>query len=199
MEHSSTMSGQFEGRTAAPKKPEDTTSAAPEQASTVGSSAWKSPWVLAWVGLLVVVLCVNITMVVLAFVTNPGLIRSDYYERGRDIEQTIATRLAEGPDWAMQIDTPADVTVGEPTTVRFFVVDNVGQPVTPDRVTYYAYRSSDAGQDFSVPMIAGGPGRFEADVVFSLPGIWDSVVSIETDGFEFSVSSRISVAPPQHP
>jgi nitrogen fixation protein FixH len=159
-------------------------------------SAWKSPWVLGWIGLIVVVLGVNITMVVLAITTNPGLIRADYYERGRDVEQTIVSRLASGPNWTTQIDTPADVRAGEPTTIRFSLVDAVGQPVTLDEVLYFAYRPSDVHRDFSAPMLEGGPGRYEVELVFPLGGIWDTVVSMRHGGDEHTVAQRISVAQP---
>jgi nitrogen fixation protein FixH len=157
---------------------------------------WKNPWVLGWIGLVVVVLGVNITMVVLAIATNPGLIRDDYYERGRDVERTIMTRLAEGPQWTMRIDVPAGARAEQPTKVRFAVVDAVGQPVSPDRVTYFAYRPSDAHRDFSVPMERHAPGIYEAEVEFPLGGVWDTVVAIEQGGDEHSLGQRISVALP---
>ncbi len=141
-----------------------TAAARPEAGADVAvpsdrNNAWKSPWVRAWVGLIGVVLAVNVTMVVLAIATNPGLIRDDYYERGRDVERTIVTRLAEGPQWTMSIDLPADTRAEETTKVRFAVVDKAGQPVQPERVTYYAYRPSDATRDFSVAMSQEAPGR----------------------------------------
>jgi nitrogen fixation protein FixH len=159
-------------------------------------STWKNPWVLGWIGLIVVVLCVNITMVVLAIATNPGLIRADYYERGRDVERTLVTRLAEGPRWTMSVDVPADVRAAEPTKVRFAVVDAAGQPVRPERVTYHVYRPSDASRDFSVPMSLEAPGLYQAEVSFPLGGIWDTVISIEQAGDEHSLGQRVSVALP---
>ena len=170
-------------------------------AQVVGSAerrnnSWKNPWVLSWIGLIVVVLAVNITMVVLAIATNPGLIRSDYYERGRDVERTILTRLAEGPQWTMSIDLPADARAEETTKVRFAVVDKVGQPVSAERVTYFAYRPSDATRDFSAPMTQQAPGLYEAEVSFPLGGVWDTVVSIEQDGKEHTLGQRISVGLP---
>jgi nitrogen fixation protein FixH len=165
-------------------------------ASPSRANTWKNPWVLGWIGLIVVVLAVNITMIVLAIATNPGLIRSDYYERGRDVERTILTRLAEGPRWTMSIDLPADTRAEEATKVRFAVVDQTGQPVQPERVTYYVYRPSDAGRDFSVPMARQAPGIYEAEVSFPLGGIWDTLVSVEHDGKEHSLGQRVSVALP---
>jgi len=158
------------------------------------NSAWRSPWFIGWVGLIVVVLGVNVTMIVLAFVTNPGLVIDDYYERGRDVERTLATRRAEAPGWTMSLDTPADVAKNSATTVRFYVVDSAGQPVRPDRVTYYAYRPSDSSADFSAPMIEEAPGRYAAEVTFSISGLWDTLVAAETDGQEVAFDQRIGVA-----
>jgi nitrogen fixation protein FixH len=157
---------------------------------------WKNPWVIGWIAGVVVVLGVNITMVTLAIATNPGLIRDDYYERGRDVERTIQTRLAEGPQWTIQIDTPADIRAEAEARVRFAAVDRVGQPVEPDAVTYFAYRPSDAGRDFSLPMAAVGPGLYEAAVSFPLGGIWDTVVAVRQGEDEHIFAERISVGQP---
>jgi nitrogen fixation protein FixH len=156
-------------------------------------SAWRSPWFVAWISLIAVVLAVNATMIVLAFVTNPGLVIDDYYERGRDVERTLATRRAEAPGWTMSLDTPADVAVDQATTIRFHVVDRAGQPVRPDGVTYFAYRPSDRSADFSVPMIEEAPGRYAAQVTFEMPGLWDTLVAAETGGQEVVFDQRIGV------
>lgn len=158
------------------------------------NSAWRSPWVIGWVGLILVVLAVNATMIVLAFVTNPGLVIDDYYERGRNVERTMTTRRAEAPGWTMSLDTPADVSKERATTVRFHVVDAVGQPVRPDRVTYYAYRPSDPSADFSQPMVEEALGRYAVEVSFTMAGLWDTLVVAETDGQEVIFDQRIGVA-----
>lgn len=161
------------------------------------NNSWRNPWVMAWIGLVVIVLAVNATMIALAFATNPGLVVDDYYERGREMERTLATRLANAPGWTMSLDTPADIAEGEETTVRFFVVDEVGQPVQPKAVTYYAYRPSDASMDFSRPMIEEAPGRYAVEVSFPLSGLWDTLVAAQPeDGREVAFDQRISVAEP---
>ncbi|MBK1621073.1 hypothetical protein CKO42_22145 [Lamprobacter modestohalophilus] len=157
-------------------------------------SAWRSPWFLGWIGLVVVVVVVNATMITLAFVTNPGLVVDDYYERGRDVERSLTTRRAEAPGWTMSLDTPADVAAKTPTMVRFYVVDSVGQPVRPDQVTYYAYRPSDPSADFSLPMVEEAPGRYAAEVTFALSGLWDTLVAAQTGGQEIAFDQRIGVA-----
>jgi nitrogen fixation protein FixH len=160
------------------------------------ASAWRNPWVIAWIGLIVVVLGVNITMVVLAIATNPGLIRDDYYESGRDVERTIQTRLAEGPQWTIRVDIPADIRAEAAAKVRFAAVDAVGQPVAAEEVTYFAYRPSDAARDFSLPMAQIGPGLFEAEVTFPLGGVWDTVVAVQQGDEEHAFGQRISVGQP---
>lgn len=157
-------------------------------------TAWRSPWVIAWVAMVVIVLAVNVTMVWLAISTNPGLVRADYYDRGQDLERTIASRIAQTPGWTMSIDTPAEVRTGVPTTVRFFIVDQAGQPVRPEQVAYFAYRPSDATRDFTLPMQEEAPGRYAASVVFPLAGVWDTLVRARRGDAEHGLDQRISVA-----
>ncbi|MGB5832785.1 MAG: FixH family protein [Thiohalocapsa sp.] len=159
-------------------------------------SAWRSPWVIGWMVLLLVVLAVNAVMIFLAFATNPGLVRDDYYESGRNVERTIITRQERGPGWTMNIDTPSDVRALEATIVRFVVVDKAGQPVAPDSVAYYAYRPSDAGLDFSLPMVEEAPGRYAARVQFPVGGVWDTLVEARNTNGEYAMSQRVSVAQP---
>lgn len=147
-------------------------------ASSAPGSAWQSPWVRAWVALVVVVLAVNLLMVTLAFVTNPGLVVEDYYERGRAMERDIRSRAAARSGWLLAADIPDDLTAEQPAVVRFFVVDQAGQPVTPEAVTFFAYRPADARRDFSAPMVAEGPGRYRADISFPLPGLWDTLFEV---------------------
>jgi nitrogen fixation protein FixH len=159
-------------------------------------SAWRSPWVIGWIALIVVVLAVNAVMIFLAFATNPGLVRADYYEGGREVERTIASRMEDGPGWTMKIDTPDGIQANRPTVVRFVLVDKVGQPAAPDDVVFYAYRPSDAGLDFSLPMLEEAPGRYAVEVQFPLAGIWDTLVAARAGDNEYSLGQRVSVAQP---
>lgn len=160
-------------------------------------SAWRSPWVLAWLALVLLVLCVNLTMVYFAMTTSPGLVVDNFYDRGQDFENSMVSRQARNPGWTMRADIPGDVTKDKAATVRFFVVDKVGQPVTPDSVTFYAYRPSDAAMDFSVPMTVEPETKgFVADVTFPLFGAWDTLIAVRTGEDEYSVGNRVSVARP---
>jgi nitrogen fixation protein FixH len=160
------------------------------------TSAWRSPWVIGWIGMVVVVLGVNLTMVVLAVTTNPGLVNDDFYERGQDYERTLMSRLARDPGWTLSADLPPDIKASEPTTLRVVLVDKAGQPVSPDGVTFFAYRPSDKSMDFSAPMVEEAKGRYAARVTFPLFGVWDTLVAVEQGGDEYTTGARVSVARP---
>lgn len=162
----------------------------------VPTPAWKSPWVIAWITLVVAVLGVNGMMVYFAVASNPGLIVEDYYERGQSYERTMHSRSARDPGWVLRADIPADVSAGERTPIRFFLVDKAGQPVIPDSVELFVYRPSDADRDFSVVMTAEGPGRYLADVSFPLVGVWDTLLAARNGEDEFHVGQRIEVRRP---
>ncbi len=159
-------------------------------------SAWRSPWLLGSVAMILVVLVVNATMVYLAVVTDPGLVNADYYARGQAYERSMASRLARNPGWTMQLDIPPDVLANEPTRVRFVVVDQVGQPVAPARVDFYAYRPADASKDFTATMAEEDRGRYVAEVVFPLIGIWDTLVAVSYGTDEHLIGERIQVGRP---
>jgi len=156
------------------------------------NSAWRSPWVIAWILLVVAVLAVNIVMIYLAMEANPGLVAEDYYERGQDYEDNLVKRMARDPGWSMQVQPPQFVGVSTPARFRFSVVDKAGEPVHPDRVELFAYRPSDARQDFSVVMTEVGPGLYEAEVSFPLKGVWDILVSASVGDQEYHASHRLS-------
>ncbi len=160
------------------------------------NSPWRSPWVLAWIGLITVVLTVNVTFVYLAFATNPGLVNDDYYERGQHYEKTLSSRLAKDPGWSLRADIPDDLKAGEAAAILVTLVDRTGQPVTPDQVSFYAYRPSDKTRDFSAPMAAVGAGQYSARVVFPLFGAWDALIAVRQGEDEFTTGERLTVARP---
>lgn len=158
--------------------------------------AWKSPWVIAWIALVVAVLGVNAVMVYLAFATSPGLVVEDFYERGQSYERTMLSRGARDPGWTLRADIPQAISAGVATPIRFFLVDKAGQPVTPDSVELFAYRPSDSSRDFSRVMTEEGPGRYLAEVSFPLIGVWDTLMAVRHGEDEYQVGQRINVQRP---
>jgi len=157
-------------------------------------SAWRSPWVLAWFAILASVMTANFIMIYFAIDANPGLVVEDYYDRGQHYEKNMAARMANDPGWEMRISAPEELPLNKPTAIEFLLATKEGGAVRPDSVIFYAYRPSDAGADFSLPMQHVGNGLYQADVTFPLKGVWDVLVSVQKDGAEYNEALRMVVA-----
>ncbi|MCU7851347.1 MAG: FixH family protein [Candidatus Thiodiazotropha sp. (ex Monitilora ramsayi)] len=160
---------------------------------TEKKSAWRSPWVIGWILMVVIFFTMNMIMIYLAQSGNPGLVVDDFYDRGQEYENNMLKRQARNPGWQMKIDLPKKFGVDEPVICRFSVLDKAGNAIDPDSVTFYAYRPSDARQDFSVPMQKVGAGLYEAEVSFPLLGVWDTLVSVTNGEDEYNTPKRVSV------
>ncbi|MEJ2395867.1 MAG: FixH family protein [Candidatus Thiodiazotropha sp.] len=157
------------------------------------NSAWRSPWVIAWVAMVVIFFTMNMVMIYFAQSNNPGLVAEDFYDRGQDYEKNMLKRQARNPGWHMKVVLPKKIGVDEPVICRFTVSDKDGEPVDPTAVIFYAYRPSDAKQDFNVPMQQVEPGIYEAEVRFPLLGAWDTLVSAKRGDDEYNTPKRIGV------
>ncbi|MCU7905665.1 MAG: FixH family protein [Candidatus Thiodiazotropha sp. (ex Epidulcina cf. delphinae)] len=160
---------------------------------TEKKSAWRSPWVIAWVAMVVIFFTMNMIMIYLAIDNKPGLVVDDFYERGQDYEKNMLKRQARDPGWTMRVELPRRIAIDQPVLCRFSVTDRDGGQVSRDEVTFYAYRPSDVEQDFSVPMKQVEPGFYEAQVSFPLKGAWDILVSIRNGEDEYNTPKRIGV------
>jgi nitrogen fixation protein FixH len=159
-------------------------------------SAWRSPWVIGWIALVVSVLAVNGVMIYFAVTTNPGLVVENYYDRGQYYEHHLASKLAQDPGWNMRVELPQEIKAGESSVLRFYLTDREGRPVASDAVTFYAYRPSDVSRDFSLPMESEGPGRYAVRVSFPLMGVWDTVFAARLGQDENNRGQRVLVARP---
>lgn len=157
--------------------------------------ALRNPWVIGWLAIVVVVVGVNIVMITLAVVTNPGLVSEDYYERGRYNERHYIQRVAERDalGWTANLDTPHSAHVGATQTYRITVVDKVGMPLRDASVELNAFRPADAKADFKVAMHEVTPGQYEAAVEFPLKGVWDLIVTIKQGDKDFDLPRRLHV------
>lgn len=157
--------------------------------------AWRNPWVIGWLALVAVVLVINIGMISLAVVTNPGLVSTDYYEQGQAYEANLNSRqqARNALGWTLHLDYPDAISMQRPEFVRLTIVDRVGQPVENARVTVNAYRPSDAGADFSQAMREIGPGLYQARLAFALKGVWDLRAAVVRGEDSFDISQRLFV------
>jgi nitrogen fixation protein FixH len=157
--------------------------------------AWRNPWVIGWISLVAIVLLVNITMITLAITTNPGLVSEDYYERGRDFEKTVTTKIAarNALAWTITTDFPINPIVNRSEKYRFNVVDRNAVPVNGGHVIASVYRPADASADFQVEMNEIFPGVYGGDINFPLKGRWEVTVSLQRGDDVYDFSRRVSV------
>lgn len=153
--------------------------------------AWRNPWVITWVTILLAFILISGIRIFLAVQTNPGLVDENYYERGQSYEKERLSRMARDR-WQMRIKAPDFIDIAVPVVFDFEVKDKQGYPVTPDEVTFYVYRPSDVKQDFSLPMEKVGEGRYRIEASFPLLGVWDILVSVKNGEDEYNVPYRFS-------
>ncbi len=160
--------------------------------------ALRNPWVLGWLGAIVLVLLVNVGFIVTAIVTNPGLVDKDYYRKGRNLEQEFIERrqLRERLGWQMKLAAMEKPFINQPARYTFTVVDQSGLPVEGERAIISAYRPSDAASDFRAEMQRIAPGTYSAELIFPLKGIWDLTATLYKGSDSLKITRRISVQAP---
>ncbi|WP_456379085.1 FixH family protein [Thiolapillus sp.] len=157
--------------------------------------ALRNPWVLGWIGGIILVLSVNAAFIVTAFVTNPGLVEKNYYEKGQDQEQNFVSQqqARNRLDWHMKLDAIHQPVAGEPVRYSFNAVDSKGIPIDGDKAVIQAYRPSDINADFNTEMQEIAPGVYSAELIFPLKGIWDLNVMLTKGEDSLKLTHRISV------
>jgi len=158
-------------------------------------SAWRNPWVWLLVGIMGTTLIVNGVLIAIAFLSPPGLVVEDYYEKGKEYfynqaqlrEETV--RLA----WKLNLDLPPapKINISEAYLVR--VVDSIGEPVSGAKVEFAAFRPIESGRDFFQPMREVGAGYYATDVSFKLPGKWDLIITVQQGEDKMDIARRIFV------
>ena len=158
-------------------------------------NGWRNPWMIGLLGLIVVVLLVNITFITLAFVTNPGLVTEDYYEKGKDHEQNVKKRIEARSKlgWTFNTDFPQGPVIYRRELYRVNAVDKAGMPLSKADVLLKAYRPSDASADFNIEMSETIPGVYEAMVAFPLKGLWEVTIDIKRGEDVYDFTRRASV------
>jgi len=159
--------------------------------------AFRNPWVIGWIALVVIVLAVNIAMITLAFTTNPGLVDKDYYEKGRNFENNVQKQIAarNALGWTGNLDIPDALSRNHASPIRFSVVDEKGLPLGNLKVTLINYRPSDATADFISEMNEYSPGQYQATVTYPLKGLWEVTLHVDRGDQQFDlIKRRIDIA-----
>ena len=117
----------------------------------------------------------------------------DYYEKGSNYFNKSPDQQ-QGPQWRLNLMTPAKPILNQSQTYRLYVVMENGKPATEGQVTLYAYRPSDAKADFSGSMVQSDIGSFTAKLSCPVPGTWDLIAQVQSGEKKFDVVQRIFVA-----
>lgn len=157
--------------------------------------AWRSPWVWGMAGLVMFALAVNAVMITVGLSTHPGLVVEDFYDRGKNyfrsevVREDAAARLG----WKLQLEAPAMPVREAVQTYRLVLDDRAGLALGDAKVTFAAFRPSNAKLDFEVPMAEIESGLYVAELSFPQPGNWDLIVSAQRGEDKMDLAQRLFV------
>ncbi|WP_303909134.1 FixH family protein [Thiohalomonas denitrificans] len=162
--------------------------------SQSNKQGWRNPWVIGWISLLLIVLGVNVGMVSLAVITNPGLVDKDFYESGQAMEQEYRKRQAaqSALGWDLEFDLPKTSVAGRPDVYRLSLFDKQGRPIRGAEVRLTAYRPSDESADFDVALKEAGAGHYDGYLALPLKGIWDLRIHVSRGEDRWDLTRRVS-------
>ncbi len=156
--------------------------------------AWRNPWVLGWVGMILLVLLANTVMITMAVVTSPGLVTEQYYDKGQNYAGYLERKAqAAQLGWEVKLHVPESLSAGVPGQLTLVGVDQRGVPLQLDQARIHFYRPADAALDFAQPMRVVRRGSYAAEMTLPQPGVWDVIVSLDQAGRQFELAQRLFV------
>lgn len=162
--------------------------------STSKKQSWyKSPWVIGWLLLVLVVMAVNAFMIFQSVNDFPGLVVDDFYERGQNYEENILKKLENNEKWVTEFQLD-EIHSNKLISIAFTINDKQGKPAQVEKITLFAYRPSNAKKDFFVPMtLSDDKKTYQADMTFGSKGKWDLLASVIIDGTEVNYAKTVFV------
>ena len=157
--------------------------------------AMRNPWVIGWLTAVFLVVVINAIFIITAINTNPGLVETDYYEKGKDHEQNFLKKVEARNQlgWQLNLQLPGRIMKNEESLYYLNVVDKSGSPLTDAKAELVAYRPSDAGADFTIPLKEFTSGLYQAEASFPLKGVWDLTARVTHGENSVDITQRISV------
>jgi len=164
--------------------------------SQSSNKALRNPWVIGWLSILLLVIVVNAAFIITAFMTNPGLVDEDYYEKGKDHERTVQTKIANRArlGWQIELKSSDKIVVNKTATIHVDLKNREGELISADAVMLNAYRPSDANADFRQQMENLAPGRFVTTIKFPLKGVWDITATVRSGEDALDTTLRINIS-----
>jgi len=174
--------------------PDNSMSAPRRWLSQHNKQAFRNPWVLGWIAMVLAVFAINAYMVTQAYLTSPGLVNDQYYDKGKNYNETLVKRRAVAAlGWKVKVDRPGKPLLGQPAHYQIRAVDAQGNPIQADEVRLYAYRPADETADFQVQLLPEAPGHYSAEVAYPLKGMWDIVIHVRQGDYDYEIAQRTRV------
>lgn len=165
----------------------------PSNSSKKKVSWYKSPWVIGWLLLVLIVMAVNAFMIFQSMNNFPGLVVDDFYERGQDYEENMLKKLENNEKWVTEF-TLSDINLNQPVMISFSIRDKSGMLAQVEKMTLFAYRPSNAKKDFNTPMnLSEDKQLHQATLTFDTKGKWELIASAVIDGVEVNYPKAIFV------
>lgn len=154
-----------------------------------GGDRW-IPW--SFVGLFLIILIANGTMMFFAFDSWTGLSTDDSYKRGLVYNESLAEREAQAMlGWKMAAGYRKTGRLSGELRVR--MTDKAGAPLYDANVVAIVRRPVAKGHDFRLTFEQIGDGRYRARTSFPMPGQWEVRYRVVRKGRHFEAQQRIKV------
>lgn len=156
-------------------------------------------WIPAiFVGLMLLVVAVNGTLIYFATHTFSGLDTDHAYQEGLEYNKTIAAAAASAAlGWQADVTTTptklAGAADGDRITLR--LTDKAGRPVTGLAVTGQLVRPVSTAFDRAVKFLPAGDGAglYQADVALPARGKWELRLAARGSGPEWQMTTHLFI------
>ncbi len=149
------------------------------------------PWV--FVGLFLLVLVANSTLIVIAVSTFTGLETTNAYEKGLAYNNRLAA-AAEQESLGWKADLLVTPLGEQQVTLVLQLNDRLGSPITSADVEAALLRPVQEGHDLTVRLDHQGHGRYGAEAALPLAGQWDVQLIARAREKTYRLAERIHIA-----
>ncbi len=165
--------------------------------SQESKKAFRNPWALGMIALILTVLSVNGIFIWYSLHNRSTLVDHEYSTKDRksDTSELKEIESHRALAWQTTIKQPKAIVMNSPTEYEISVVDRDGAPVS-GTMEVEAYRASDASKDFTTAFKEVTPGNYAGSITFPLKGFWELRIRVKRGDEVFGVDTkRFPVAP----
>jgi len=153
----------------------------------------KNPFVIGWLVMLVLVLSVNMFMVNMAIVTNPGLVKNDLDHAEASVVEILRRQQdLEAKGWSMDLQIPL-LQEKKPVDIQARIMTRDGVTIVGDEAILFYYRPADQSQGGQVKLTRQPDGSFTGELTLPLKGKWDVVLEIKKGEMTYQLGRSLWV------